>query len=241
MSSSFKLAIILFTLTLINHLEFNCVESRNGRISIKSLVNNQDVKGRQNYMFKRIIQPTKTALISRLNNNNNNQNSLNELSFNNYSFASYDDDKNYLNSFIDYSKRDNNNNNNNNIDLDSKRKKFAYILSPISDQLIEIERDDLNQNIISNLLNYAYNNKNLDKLSEANDYNVVKATKNECRTIRSTMELVKDDYDKTTKRLLRTCKGLIQVNRCDGFCSSIVQPSIKSSNGFKKVSTGCLY
>ena len=44
-----------------------------------------------------------------------------------------------------------------------------------------------------------------------------------------------DEYDEIG-RLRRTCSGDIPVTKCEGFCSSQVQPSVASTTGFTKVS-----
>ena len=43
-----------------------------------------------------------------------------------------------------------------------------------------------------------------------------------------------DQYDEIG-RLKRTCSGDISVTKCEGFCSSQVQPSVASTTGFSKV------
>lgn len=41
------------------------------------------------------------------------------------------------------------------------------------------------------------------------------------------------------QQLIRNCRGLVQLNRCDGFCISNVQPSVKTRGGFKRECSCC--
>lgn len=36
-------------------------------------------------------------------------------------------------------------------------------------------------------------------------------------------------------RLIRSCSGEVSVNKCEGMCSSQVQPSVSTATGFLKV------
>ncbi|KOX69833.1 Partner of bursicon, partial [Melipona quadrifasciata] len=54
-----------------------------------------------------------------------------------------------------------------------------------------------------------------------------------CETLQSEVHITKDHYDEIG-RLKRTCSGDISVTKCEGFCSSQVQPSVASTTGFSK-------
>ena len=54
-----------------------------------------------------------------------------------------------------------------------------------------------------------------------------------CETLQSEVHITKDEYDEIG-RLRRTCSGDIPVTKCEGFCSSQVQPSVASTTGFTK-------
>lgn len=49
----------------------------------------------------------------------------------------------------------------------------------------------------------------------------------------SFIELLTEEYDELG-RLQRTCDGEVTVNKCEGFCSSQVQPSVITPTGFLK-------
>lgn len=54
-----------------------------------------------------------------------------------------------------------------------------------------------------------------------------------CETLQSEVHITKDEYDEMG-RLKRTCSGDVSVTKCEGFCSSQVQPSVASTTGFSK-------
>ncbi|OAD62601.1 Partner of bursicon, partial [Eufriesea mexicana] len=54
-----------------------------------------------------------------------------------------------------------------------------------------------------------------------------------CETLQSEIHVTKDEYDEIG-RLKRTCSGDVSVTKCEGFCSSQVQPSVASTTGFSK-------
>lgn len=57
-----------------------------------------------------------------------------------------------------------------------------------------------------------------------------------CETIKSEIHLIKEEFDELG-RLQRTCNADVKVNKCEGFCSSQVQPSVITPTGFLKVTT----
>ncbi|KAG7197146.1 hypothetical protein KM043_007232 [Ampulex compressa] len=54
-----------------------------------------------------------------------------------------------------------------------------------------------------------------------------------CETLQSEVHITKDEYDEIG-RLKRTCSGDVSVTKCEGFCSSQVQPSVITTTGFSK-------
>lgn len=114
-------------------------------------------------------------------------------------------------------------------------KKLLYILSPISDQVIDVAvnpNQPFEDNFYTKLV---YPGKHPPGVDEHYD---------ECRTIRSSIELSREADEIRVNRLTegagglrkRTCRALVQLNRCEGWCSSSLEPSVKSEIGFKKVS-----
>lgn len=106
----------------------------------------------------------------------------------------------------------------------------AYFMSPISNKILEVKEDMIGE---QNSLDFTERFKSMMNRAKGS---LVSSLDDECHTIRSAIQLAKDDVDKATGLLLRSCKGVVQVNRCDGSCGSSVQPSIKSLSGFRKVS-----
>lgn len=49
-----------------------------------------------------------------------------------------------------------------------------------------------------------------------------------------------EEYD-DMGRLVRSCSGEVRVNKCEGMCSSQVQPSISNPTGFQKVMFLCVH
>uniref|UniRef100_T1JIJ4 Partner of bursicon n=1 Tax=Strigamia maritima TaxID=126957 RepID=T1JIJ4_STRMM len=54
-----------------------------------------------------------------------------------------------------------------------------------------------------------------------------------CETLPSFIHIIKEEYDSRTK-LVRTCEGDVAVNKCEGTCTSQMQPSVTTSTGFLK-------
>ncbi|EEB18043.1 Partner of bursicon precursor, putative [Pediculus humanus corporis] len=54
-----------------------------------------------------------------------------------------------------------------------------------------------------------------------------------CETLPSFIHIIKEEFD-DVGRLERTCSGEISVNKCEGACTSQVQPSVVTSTGFLK-------
>ncbi|XP_034238241.1 partner of bursicon [Thrips palmi] len=54
-----------------------------------------------------------------------------------------------------------------------------------------------------------------------------------CETLPSEIHIVKEEFDELG-RLSRTCNGDIAVNKCEGACTSQVQPSVITPTGFLK-------
>lgn len=132
-----------------------------------------------------------------------------------------------------------------------QKREFSYIWSPLTEQILPIK--DLSKSSLSynDLLALTEGYKAQQELaagkSLASKSRHSDATSIDdeldlddpamCRTIRTPLEITKDDVDKSNNdRVLRTCKGTVQINRCEGACVSLVQPSVKSRSGFRKVS-----
>lgn len=116
-----------------------------------------------------------------------------------------------------------------------RRQSSNYIVSPLSGQIIEVGEDL--QDVLAELSS-DYKSKSplstiTPKVVDSDDSGYLN---NDCSAIRSRVQLAKDEYDKISGKLMRSCRGLVEVNRCEGSCSSTVQPSIKSPTGFRKVS-----
>lgn len=99
--------------------------------------------------------------------------------------------------------------------------RLVYLMSPISNQLLDADPSDEGAN---QLFSSRYKP---DRLA-AGDLS-------SCRSLRTSVQIDKDEVDPASGRILRTCRGSAQVNRCEGRCSSLVEPSAKSSGGLKKV------
>ncbi|KAL2725355.1 partner of bursicon [Vespula squamosa] len=54
-----------------------------------------------------------------------------------------------------------------------------------------------------------------------------------CETLQSEIHITKDEYDEVG-HIKRTCSGDISVTKCEGFCTSQVQPSVITATGFAK-------
>lgn len=124
------------------------------------------------------------------------------------------------------------------------RPPLVYVVSPLSDQILPIGSEKLSQgyqNFVTLADNYKVGLQRL--IDEGPHLSVVGPTEGrldsepvECRTVQSRIQLTRDNVDKTSGQVLSSCKGWAQLNRCEGSCSSSVQPSIRVRTGFKKVS-----
>lgn len=123
--------------------------------------------------------------------------------------------------------------------FEKRSRQLAYLVSPFSEQVLEIGQQLGSSGTLdsNSILEDRYKLLTEDFLKPI----LVKPIgssqlDDECRTIRANIKLEKDDFDKVTGRIVRTCRGLVQVNKCEGSCTSTVRPSIKSPSGFIKVS-----
>lgn len=124
---------------------------------------------------------------------------------------------------------------------DETNRQLAYLISPFSKQVLEIGQKlatgaTINPNSILEDHYRLLTTKDLLKPILVEPLESSKFD-DECRAIRANIKLEKDDIDKVTGRTVRTCRGLVQLNRCEGLCTSTAQPSIKSPSGFIKVRT----
>lgn len=106
------------------------------------------------------------------------------------------------------------------LDLRDRRSQhYGYLVSPISSQPISVDRSVGNQ---------------LISLVSRPKTTVLASAK--CRAIKTSTRFVKDEADPIDGRIVRTCRGEVQVNRCEGRCSSSAEPSARSRLGLNKVS-----
>lgn len=107
-----------------------------------------------------------------------------------------------------------------------KRNSFAYIISPISRQLIEISRQSENkpQSELS------------ATLDPVRDAPLLDLRNGSCSTVENKVMLERDELSSTTNQLIRTCRGYVKVKQCDGSCYSSVAPSALTHTGIKFVS-----
>lgn len=138
----------------------------------------------------------------------------------------------------------------------AREKRLRYVLSPISQQImatIDNDNEPLATDFGQLMERFApgYRSQQsksaVDKFFEVgrdNDNKQRGARTGEeemCRTMRSPLELNRDEVEPASGQLLRTCRGLVSVNRCEGACKSTVEPSVRARSGFKQVSSGvCL-
>lgn len=106
-----------------------------------------------------------------------------------------------------------------------KRNSFAYIISPISRQLIEISRQS--EKPESEL------SSTVDPVRDAP---LLDLRNGSCSTVENKVMLERDELSSTTNQLIRTCRGYVKVNQCDGSCYSSVAPSALTHTGIKFVS-----
>ncbi|XP_055931020.1 partner of bursicon-like [Argiope bruennichi] len=62
---------------------------------------------------------------------------------------------------------------------------------------------------------------------------VVAAMKDACETLPSTIQVTKEEYD-DLGNVVRSCEGTIGVTKCEGTCTSQIQPSVVTPTGFLK-------
>lgn len=136
-----------------------------------------------------------------------------------------------------------------------EKRKLSYVWSPLTEQILPIKdlaKSSLSYNDLLALTEGFKAQQDLmaSKSNKHRHENVATTSLDVelnpddsalCRTIRAPVEITKDDVDKLDNHVLRTCKGIVHINRCEGACVSLVQPSVKSRTGFRKVSGGCCH
>lgn len=137
-----------------------------------------------------------------------------------------------------------------------RHKQATYILSPVSGRLLDITAANAGQPMpIRGVLQADTGFTSLEGVLAAQNEpykasfhpvgfdkttgRIYSAIVDECHTLRANTQLSKDEIDPITNLLVRSCKGLVQVNRCEGSCGSSVQPAIKSASGFRKYCSCC--
>lgn len=147
-------------------------------------------------------------------------------------------------------------------DTSNGQQLFTYVVSPWSQQILPFRSDKLAQGY-RNFFTLASANQNyrigLQKSNELNErvldtpFDTIFSTATQCRAIKIPIELTREDVisvepleriaeiltngnvlSKIEKQLVRTCRGVVDLNRCDGSCASNVQPSVRVRGGFKK-------
>lgn len=94
---------------------------------------------------------------------------------------------------------------------------FEFMISPISEQLITLG---------------PFANK---AVSQAISASPRSQQQEMCRRSKINVELERDLRDPVSGQLVRTCRALVALNRCDGQCVSSVRPSFNSPSGVIKV------
>lgn len=126
--------------------------------------------------------------------------------------------------------------------INLRKRQLSYVWSPLSEQIFPIrDVSKLSYNDILALTEGYKAQQQSSLLSQTKPSREYEDNSEivSCRTIRAPIEVTKDDISKSadgSERLIRTCKGLVHINRCEGSCVSSVQPSVKSRTGFRKVS-----
>lgn len=71
-------------------------------------------------------------------------------------------------------------------------------------------------------------------LSSAHLISSLQMIRSDCASLNTIGRVVKEEYD-MQNNLMRICRGEIALKECNGKCSSTLQPSFNSPNGFQKV------
>lgn len=109
--------------------------------------------------------------------------------------------------------------------LAKRSSQLAYMISPISKQLIELPLD-LQPSSSSDIGMQETNTSFAQTPSDLGD----------CVTKKTPIELEREQFDPVSGELVRICRGLFEANRCQGYCNSSTRPSVLSSSGVKRVS-----
>ena len=56
-----------------------------------------------------------------------------------------------------------------------------------------------------------------------------------CQLSSTSIHIIKEEYD-MAGNVVRNCEGDIVINKCEGTCTSSLEPSVTSPTGFLKVS-----
>lgn len=73
------------------------------------------------------------------------------------------------------------------------------------------------------------------KVAEVTEVSAPVTLRDSCETLPSTIQVTKEEYD-DLGNVVRSCEGTIGVTKCEGTCTSQIQPSVVTPTGFLKVS-----
>lgn len=119
---------------------------------------------------------------------------------------------------------------------------LVYVVAPVSQRIIPLDGDKVAQGFRSFVPladSYQLGLQRQLPAAAARSTALVGPTgglADQCRMARASVELTRDEVDKISGKLLRNCRGWVQLNRCEGSCGSSSEPSIRSLTGFRKVS-----
>lgn len=122
-----------------------------------------------------------------------------------------------------------------------KRDKFAYMISPISQQLIQLwdqssskPQEETRYIDPTILWPFPFNETSTTISTTTTTTTNVNDELNSCITSSSDIQLERENTD-TLNKQVRTCRGFVRLNRCEGKCHSSAEPSVLSRNGIKQV------
>ena len=72
-------------------------------------------------------------------------------------------------------------------------------------------------------------------LSAVHLISTLQMIRSDCEILNTVGKVVKEEFEQNTKNLIRICEGKVTLKKCEGKCSSYLQPSFNSPNGFQKV------
>lgn len=73
-----------------------------------------------------------------------------------------------------------------------------------------------------------------EQVIDEGDASILSGSVDTCQTLPTSIHVTKEEHDQSGN-VIRSCEGMVVVNKCEGTCMSQLRPSVTTPTGFHKV------